>query len=613
MRNFCARSFLCLFLLVVACKPILPDQATYTSNQLETVILSPSLPTGLPELWTEDLSNETVLSICLIDEPETLYLYNTQKSVERFILTAIYDNSINQEYYLQPTILGIDLPTIENRAVQIQRVHVQPGDLLFDPKNRFSTIADAESIENQMVVTFTLNSKATWSDGVPVTASDSVYAFNLHNNTKQTTVGTFTSQYKAVNTHQVRWTGVPNYLPNDYLKQFIPPLPQHVWGQFDLLTLPQTPEVMQKPIGWGPFMIEEWILDHHLILKANPFYTPQPVTKRMVIKFNVEYATAVLPAFTINRMDPSACDLTILHSIETPSLLQEHLALVRSYVYPLAWLHADFVMQDKEGTPTKVAEPKLRQAIGYLLFDNPEGGFRFLTWNGQGSLPMSDKPFDIVEGMQNSYTYDFQRAQELVMQLGWYDEDGDGFLEKTGQKLMLSIGFLADYYPYEWARGMADALNSLGIQVRLTEVTFEEFKQLVSDDSHEQGKPNFDLIIYPSPFQILYECEQFMSSNLFDQTLWLSSDGVFAKTGLANFTKYSNSLYDNACQNAYQSMGLDGRNEFLYQAQNIFVEDLPLLPLVVYPTVAFSRIEVYGFNPMGGVVESWNIEKWGLR
>lgn len=613
MRNFYTLSLCLPFLFVIACKPILPDQVTYTPNQLETVTLSPSLPAGSPELWMEDLSNETVLSICLIDEPKTLYLYETQKSVERFILTAIYDNSINQEYYLQPTILGTDLPTIENGAVQFKPIHVQPGDLLFDPKNRFPTTADTESIENQMVVTFTLNSKATWSDGVAVTASDSVYAFNLYSNTEQTAIGTFTKQYEVVNAHQVRWTGIPNYLPNDYLKEFIPPLPQHAWGQFDVLALPRTPEVMQKPIGWGPFMIEEWVLGHHLILKVNPFYTPQAITKRIVIKFSVEYATAILSAFTINRMDQDACDLTILHSIETPSLLQEHLALVHSYVYPLTWLRADFVMQDKEGNPTQVAEPKLRQAIGYLLFDHPERGFRFLTWNRQVSLPGSNKPFDIIEGMQNRYTYNFQRAQEIVRELGWHDEDGDGFLEQTGQDLTLSIGFLADYYPYRWIEGVADSLNSLGIQVRLTEVTFEEFKYLVRSDSYEQAGPNFDLIIYPSPFQTLYECEQFMSSNLFDQTLWLSSDGVFAKTGLTNFTKYSNSLYDKACQNAYQSMNLDERNEFLYQAQNIFIEDLPLLPLIVYPTVAFSRIEVYGFNPMGGVVESWNIEKWGLR
>ena len=68
------------------------------------------------------------LTICLGDEPNTLYPYGGLNAAARSVLSAIYDGPIDvQEYGYEPIILE-KIPTLEDGDAQLTKVTVQAGD-----------------------------------------------------------------------------------------------------------------------------------------------------------------------------------------------------------------------------------------------------------------------------------------------------------------------------------------------------------------------------------------------------------------------------------------------------------------------------------------------------
>jgi ABC-type transport system substrate-binding protein len=103
------------------------------------------------------------------------------------------------------------------------------------------------------------------------------------------------------------WTGVPGYTPPTY---YLPPFgyyPSHrvveTEGEYKGKTLAEVapkdfknlPELTDKPLGTGPFVVESWEKGSKITLKANPnFYLGEPKSKEIVIQiFDANPAGAV--------------------------------------------------------------------------------------------------------------------------------------------------------------------------------------------------------------------------------------------------------------------------------------------------------------------------------
>ena len=109
-----------LFLFIMACgfSSATPEPTAIPAN---TEI---PLPTATPI--------PSSLTVCLGQEPNTLYPYGGPNTAARSVLAAVYDGPIDMVgYEYQPVILS-QLPSIENGDAQIVPTTVQPGGQAVD-------------------------------------------------------------------------------------------------------------------------------------------------------------------------------------------------------------------------------------------------------------------------------------------------------------------------------------------------------------------------------------------------------------------------------------------------------------------------------------------------
>src|SRR5687768_6372871 len=187
------KKYISLFLILLilsACIPQVTDipviPVTPTVSQL-TPIVTPT-------------PAQRSLTICLGEEPNTLYPYGNLNSAARSVLSAIYDGPMDVvEYGYEPIILE-KIPTLEDGDAQISPISLIAGTEVIDTSGNVVLLSTGTRVRpsgcrsddcaiaydgsstiqmDQLVVTFTLLAGLMWSDGAPLTASDSIYSFTL--------------------------------------------------------------------------------------------------------------------------------------------------------------------------------------------------------------------------------------------------------------------------------------------------------------------------------------------------------------------------------------------------------------------------------------------------
>ncbi|MDP2976529.1 MAG: ABC transporter substrate-binding protein, partial [Anaerolineales bacterium] len=254
------------------------------------------LPTPIPATPTPTPVPPRTLTVCLGQEPASLYPLGNLSSAARSILAAIYDGPIDTNSYgYQPVILK-KLPSLADGDAMISAVSVYVGDEVVDANDLPVTLAPGVRVRpsgcrsddcaivydgkgeiqmDQMVVNFAILPGIYWSDGMPLTAEDSVYSFDLAADAS-TPGATYlidrTKAYEAVDEQTTQWWGKPGYLDPTYFTNFWTPYPKHVWSQYTPGELPESEVAAYKPVGWGAYVVEDWVSGDHITLKKNQTY-----------------------------------------------------------------------------------------------------------------------------------------------------------------------------------------------------------------------------------------------------------------------------------------------------------------------------------------------------
>ena len=96
----------------------------------------------------------------------------------------------------------------------------------------------------------------------PLTTSDSIYSFDTC--LSDATPGSKflvdrTQTYEAADEQTIQWWGKPGFIDPDYYTNFWMPLPEHAWGEFPPEELLRDWMLSTRlPLGWGPYIIDEW-------------------------------------------------------------------------------------------------------------------------------------------------------------------------------------------------------------------------------------------------------------------------------------------------------------------------------------------------------------------
>jgi len=183
--------FLCMVCLT-ACTgrgAKLPWQKTATLTAAPSVT---SAPTSIP---TRELT------ICLGEEPESLYLYAEDQSTAMWsVLEAIYDGPIDKTAGKYEAVILQKIPAFDDGDLTQTAIPVSGGDLIVDAKDNIVALESGVSIlpsgckdrscslvwdgiseiqMDQVTANFKLRTNLLWSDGTPLTAADSLFSMIL--------------------------------------------------------------------------------------------------------------------------------------------------------------------------------------------------------------------------------------------------------------------------------------------------------------------------------------------------------------------------------------------------------------------------------------------------
>ncbi len=599
--------------------------------------LSLTAPTATPT--TEPTPTAVPLKtlvICLGQEPTSLYLYGDSSQSAWSIFESLYDGPIDTvNYEPQPVILE-SLPTLENGGVTIQYVSVSEGDIVANTEGDLVALkkgvqvfpegctsgdcavewdGTSELKVPQMVVTFKLKSGINWSDGHPLTAADSVYSYTVaadpDTNASKTLVKK-TADYTAQGNQTVIWTGVPGYLTQNPAAFFWIPLPQHALSQYSAQELNSTDAAVKQPIGWGPYKIDEWQQGDHIRMVKNPNYfrAAEGLPKFDVVVYRF---LGNVPAADITPVMTGECDI-----IDTSVSMEDQAQYIREqemqnklkayFAEGPEWEGLNFGI--KPASYDDVFNPYLdranffgdvrtRQAIASCI--NRDEIVHSLIF-GKSTLPTTyltpSHPFFVSD--LATYGYDPAKGEQLLEEAGWLDTDNDPSTPRVASgvaNVLNDTPFAITYTATDStlhaqiADQIKNDLGQCGIGVTVNLVSTADM--YASGPNGVVFGRNFDLAELGwttgrQPPCFLFSTAEIPSA----ENNWLGS-----KYGGVNLTGYSNSAYDQACQNLVTS-GLN--SELAHSASDttlqMLADEVPMLPLFYHLKVMVSRTDLCGLT-----------------
>jgi peptide/nickel transport system substrate-binding protein len=612
---------LILLLLLALTLPACAPQVTVTP-------FVPRTPTVTPPATPTPLARS--LKICLGEEPTTLYPYGNLNAAARSVLSAIYDGPMDVvEYGYEATILE-KVPTLEDGDAQVSPVTVGAGAEVVDASGNVVLLSTGTKVRpsgcrsddcavtydgssnlqmDQMVVTFTMLEGLMWSDGTPITTSDSIYSYGLASS--DITPGSKflidrTATYEAADEQTIQWWGKPGYIDPDYYTNFWMPLPEHAWSEFPADQLLKVDVSAKLPMGWGPYIIDEWEPGKqlHLIKNLNYFRASSELPKFDELTFlivpNTDAAITALVDGTCDVLDPSTRldgQVSLLQEMQ----LNNQAHLLTAQTMTMEWLgigitHASYDdnFDVKKDRPDLFGDKRTRQAVA-LCLDRQRVVDTVLF--GLSQVPDSYLPPDHPLHNANVQTYEFNpvSGNQILEQVGWLDHDNNPSTPRQAfnvTNVPIDTPLVLNYYTtsatqrHQVAEIFAQSLAECGIGLNVM--------YLSASDFYAQGPVGplfgrqFDLAEYAIGVNGLEpQCSWFISSQI------PSASNNWVGT---NVSGYQNPNFDAACQKALQTVSTDPEYAFHQEAQAIFAADLPSIPLYLRLKVAATRPDFCGLT-----------------
>jgi peptide/nickel transport system substrate-binding protein len=628
-----------ILLLLIGCRsaepaPVnestLPPTPTGTPTPLpqpaETAVATPTLA-PIPT------TNELV--ICQSDEPESLYLYSQPSLAQTHIHHALYEPLYTQRSYdYQP--LGLTrLPHLNDDNVRLETITVAAGDIVVDvsgiviPLDLNITVYDAngQSVTYegspinvvQMIVDFELE-PLVWSDGQPVTASDSVFSFNMARtpaavvSPEQRQRLSRTAVYEATGERTLRWVGLPGWRDSHYFLNVWDPLPAHRLSLYTATQLPQVDETVRRPLSNGPFVISEWIQGSHIRLLPNPHYyrADAVALDGLLIRF-IDNPNQVVSELLAGRCHIATHDavnpeqIPFFQEAATAGLLLPHYQMGSEYEM-LVFGVRPVGAEEPDTAAGWFADERVRQAVAMCI--NRERLVAEL-WGGRTAvMPAYILPsHPLLPDDLHHWAYDVEGANMLLDEAGYLDSSGNGIRQnEAGESFIISL--LSSEGGLQSVTGSLISENLAGCGLNVTTTYLPETELFNPSPASPLAGRRFDLALLRGSTGIKPPCTHWQTDAITG-----SLTAGFGGWDAPNVAGWSDDVFDAACRAAQQAFWQSDLYTLQHRtALRRFVDSVPALPLYSHLKVALTRPEVVGFSPdPTQPSELWNVAVFDLR
>ena len=638
LRRYSLTAFILVLLLLTACAPRVVT-VTVTSPP-ETVLVTATPPPSPASTPSSAPAGPKVLNVCIVGEPDTLYLYGGSRlAATRHAMEALYDGPIDHRGHgYQPVILE-KLPSLADGDAVIRTRYVREGDRVVNADGDLVELSEGVQIRpsgcyttgcevafesglvrmDRMEVTFALREDVTWSDGEPLTAADSEFAFEVASDPATPGYRYLTERtydYRALGEWRTKWIGLPGFVDTSYALNFFPPLPRHQLEDRSPTELPGYDETRRAPLGWGPFVVDEWVRGDHISLSRSPHYfradESLPVVDQVEFHFTTD-ASDMVAALLSGECDVATHDPDLVSLM--PFLVRaEDRGLLEVAAAPgTGWEHLSFSLDPVStyGRPVFFGDVEVRQTVA--LCTDRQALVDEITY-GRSVVPDSYLPPGhplYPEADLAHWDYDPTAARVLLDEIGWRDEDGDGVREAHGVEGIrdgepFAVTLLTssdDEISQETARIVRAQLADCGLRVTLKRLP--RWELLGPGPEGPLFGRQFDVAVGTWWLDEAAPCGRYLSSEVPGVDNW---DGP-------NVTGYQNTVYDEACLSARRALpGTPAFERYHREAQIIFSHHLPALPLFMRLRVALTRpgVENFHMDATAGS-ELWNLETLDVR
>ena len=467
------------------------------------------------------------------------------------------------------------------------------GLLKYDGKG--AVIPDlAESFEindDKTAYTFHLKKNITWHDGVPFSAQDVIFTFNL------ITDPAYKSPLRS------NWQGVTASLVDDYTVTFNTSpyagflnnvtfgiLPQHLWDDIKPENFSLT-QLNLEPIGTGPFKYTAFqkdskgnILSYKLVANPN-YFAGKPYLSKITFNFYADEDSALDAYNRKEIMGMGSISSQRIKDIKNQKSSFEHSFAIPRY-------SAVFLNQSKS---LPLADDKVREALN--LATNREELIE-LVLNGKGTPIYSP----ILPGMigyssdMGKVTFDPGKAKGILDDAGWKMTD-DKFREKDDKPLEINL-ITTDWDEFsKSAEVLKTQWEKIGVKVNIESLSVSNIQQ------------NF---IRPREYDAL----------LFGQVLGADPDlysfwhSAQKKDPGLNLALFGDSGTDKLIEDARVEFDREKRAGFYADFQEKLVEEIPAIflcsPEYIYPV----NKKVQGIeakNLISPAERFSNVDKWYIN
>lgn len=422
-----------------------------------------------------------------------------------------------------------------------------------------SGLADSwETAADGRTYTFHLNPDALWHDGTPVTADDVQFSFDALadpevGSSYQQTFLDATESWRIVDDHTFEVVAKEPLFTFLYdLVTWI--IPRHIWEDVPVADWRTdggaTGQDPARVVGSGPFRFREWLPGESVTLDRNPDYFDQA-------PYLDSYTVVIRPDQTgiVNSLLNDEIDAATLEPADIATIAStEGLAVA---TYPTADFNFYLTNLDPEKS-TLFQDVRVRQALLYAL-DREAMATDILLGNArvaQGSQPEISYAY-APDRLTTQYTYNPDKARELLAEAGWADTDGDGIVEREGTPLSFEVLYPSGSPTYDQELAyMQDAWQDVGVDAQPTSLDFPALVGTITEDH------TFDMAFlgfgWDATFiqDLMFGCDQY--------------EGGF------NVVRYCNPQLDEINARAKRTLPEAPRRELVIAATDMINEDLPV-------------------------------------
>ncbi len=455
------------------------------------------------------------------------------------------------------------------------------SDTEFNPVN--SLASDIQMSEDGLTFTVKLREDVKWHDGEQFTADDVVFTYSIPKNPDY--AGERGSAFEPLESV----TKIDDYTVEFKLNQVDATfhsiglsygiLPEHILGEVPVADLGEHEFNTKAPVGTGPFKFVEWKDGEYIKVEANEdYFEGRPYLDSITYKI-VPDQNSLLAQFQAGDVHFIEVPGTDLETVQGFNGINIESGLGLSYSY-LGFNQQQERFQDKS----------VRQALTHAI---DREAIVSAVMNGDGEVahvpesPLSWAYNDDVP----TFEYNPEKAKELLAEAGWEDTDGDGILDKDGEKFSFSIKTnQGNKVREDIVVVLQQQLKEVGIEAKPEIVEWSAFIEQISAPNW-----NYDALVlgwsmstFPDQYDIFHSSQK--------------------EAGL-NFVWYVNEEADKLMEEAKQILDQDEYKAIYGDIYKILAEE-QAYTFLYYPNVHRAMPENLNGYEFHAKSEFYNIHKW---